>query len=814
MASSPSPDTSEIEAKWQKYWQDNDLFAWTQDRERQKFYILEMFPYTSGRMHMGHARNFTMGDVIARAKRAQGLDVLYPMGWDAFGLPAENAAIKLGVHPANSTADAIASMKRAMIELGLSYDWNRELDTSNAEYIAAQQLLFLKFYEAGLVYRDAKFANWCEQDQTVLADEQVIAGRCWRCDGEVSKKLVPQWFFDIRKYADQLIDDLDQLDGWPERVKKIQRSWIGRSQGAEVKFDLCGSSDESIVSFTTRVDTLMGCTFVLLAAEHRMLDAVPLPVDHEQEVTAFRQWVLSQTRQDRLESREKEGVFTGWMVNHPLTGEKLPVWVANYVLPDYGTGAVMAVPAHDQRDLEFARKYSLPYIAVISPGGEPVTVTDEAFVDDGILINSGDFDGLTTAAAREAITERLASIGYGGPETTYRLQNWSISRQRYWGDPIPIVYCEQHGAVPVPESDLPVLLPLDVDFMNSSRAILSSPEFVNTTCPICGGPAQREVDTMDTFVDSSWYFLRFLAPHSIEPFPRAVADRMVPADLYIGGIEHAVLHLIYSRFFVKVLRDLEMLDFDEPFLRLRNHGMVNDAEGFKQSKSRGNITEPAEMIALYGADALRVYLMFATSAENAMNWDDSGPTSAVGFLQRVSRMVSAALVDSGDAQPDAASSRELLAKAHAAIVAVTSDIDDFHFNTAIAELMSLVNTLSAHMESASIEARREAVDVLLKLLNPFAPHLTEELWQGLGNQTSLAAGTWPEVRPELLIRDEEKIVVQVNGKLVEVISVPLGLAEGDLEDRALKLDKVQRRLAGALPVKTIHVPGKIINFVV
>jgi leucyl-tRNA synthetase len=755
-----------------------------------------------------------MGDIIARAKRAQGFDVLYPMGWDAFGLPAENAAIKLGIHPAKSTADAIASMKRAMIELGLSYDWNREIDTSNAEYIAAQQRLFLKFYEAGLVYRDAKFANWCDQDQTVLADEQVIDGRCWRCDTEVSKRLVPQWFFDIRKYADQLIDDLDLLDGWPERVKKIQRSWIGRSQGANVTFDLCDFSDESIVSFTTRVDTLMGCTFVLLAAEHKVLDAVPLPADREREVNAFRQRVLSETRQDRLENREKEGVFTGWMVRHPLTGDKLPVWIANYVLPDYGTGAVMAVPAHDQRDLEFARKYSLPYSAVISPGGQPMTVTDEAFVGDGLLINSGDFDGLTTAAARQAVTERLASIGYGGPTTTYRLQNWSISRQRYWGDPIPIVFCEQHGAVPVPESDLPVLLPQDVDFMNSSRAILSSDEFVNTFCPICGGPAKREVDTMDTFVDSSWYFLRFLGPHSIEPFPRDVADRTLPADLYIGGIEHAVLHLIYSRFFVKVLRDLGMLDFDEPFLSLRNHGMVNDLEGFKQSKSRGNITEPADMIALYGADALRVYLMFATSAENSMNWDGSGPTSAVAFLQRVRRVVDAALVETNDAKPDAASSSELLAKAHATIVRVTSDIDEFGFNTAIAEVMSLVNTLSANTESASIEARRETVDVLIKLLNPFAPHLTEELWEGLGNETSLAAGTWPEVRPELLVKDEDKIVVQINGKLIDVISVPRGLDRSDLEATALKLDKVQRRLAGAIPIRTIHVPGKIMNFVV
>jgi leucyl-tRNA synthetase len=813
MASSPSPDTSAIEDKWQTYWQDNDLFAWTEDRERQKYYILEMFPYTSGRMHMGHARNFTMGDVIARAKRAQGLGVLYPMGWDAFGLPAENAAIKLGIHPAKSTADAIFSMKRSMIELGLSYDWNREIDTSNAEYIAAQQRLFLKFYEAGLVYRDTKFANWCEQDQTVLADEQVIDGRCWRCGSEVSKRLVPQWFFDIRKYADQLIDDLDQLEDWPESVKKIQRSWVGRSHGANVKFDVCHASGESIESFTTRVDTLMGCTFVLLAAEHKALDTIPLPADHEQEVESFRARVLSQTRQDRLENRQKEGVFTGWTVRHPLTGGELPVWVANYVLPDYGTGAVMAVPAHDQRDLEFARKYSLPYSAVISPGGEPLTVTDEAFIEDGLLINSGDFDGLTTAAAREAIAERLASIGYGGPATTYRLQNWSISRQRYWGNPIPIIFCEQHGAVPVPESDLPVLLPLDVDFMNSSRAILSSHEFVNTVCPIGGEPARRDVDTMDTFVDSSWYFLRFLAPHSIEPFPRNVADRMLPADLYIGGIEHAALHLIYSRFFVKALRDFEMLDFDEPFQSLRNQGMVNDSEGFKQSKSRGNITEPAEMIALYGADALRVYLMFATSPENAINWDDSGPRSAVSFIQRVCRLVEAAVVEQDDAKSDAASSKELLAKAHGTIVRVTSDIDDFRFNTAIAELMSLGNTLSAHMESASIEARREAVEVLIKLLNPFAPHFTEELWQKLGNETSLAASTWPQVRPELLVKDEDEIVVQINGKLIEVISVPRGLGKSDLEATALALDKVQQRLAGAVPVRTIHVPGKLVNFV-
>jgi len=814
MAATADSGISAIEAKWQKYWQDHDLFRWKRDPARRKYYILEMFPYTSGRMHMGHARNFTMGDVLARMRRAQGFDVLYPMGWDAFGLPAENAAIKLGIHPAKSTAEAIASMKQAMIELGLSYDWNQELDTSDAEYIAAQQRLFLKFYDAGLVYRDTKFANWCDNDQTVLADEQVVDGRCWRCDGEVTKRLVAQWFFDIRRYADQLIDDLDKLPGWSDRVKKIQRSWIGRSKGADVRFEMCGADGESIVSFTTRVDTLMGCTFMLLAAEHKILDSVPLPAEHEHAVNEFRQHVLSQTRKDRLENRHKTGVFTGWSVRHPLTGEELPVWVANYVLPDYGTGAVMAVPAHDQRDLDFARKYSLPRPVVISPDGQSFAVEDEAFVGDGVLVNSGQFDGLSTTQAKDAIAEHLASIGHGGPTTTYRLQNWSISRQRYWGNPIPIVYCPEHGAVPVPESALPVLLPQNVDFMKSSRAILSADDFVNTPCPVCGEPARREVDTMDTFVDSSWYFLRFLDPRAVEPFPRDVADRMLPADLYIGGIEHAVLHLIYSRFFVKVLRDLGMLDFDEPFMSLRNHGMVNDAEGFKQSKSRGNITEPPEMIARYGADALRVYLMFATSAENAMNWDADGPTSAVTFLHRVQRVVEGALDESRGTTTDPASAKELLARTHGAIAKVTGDIEGFRFNTAIAEVMTLVNTLSATAETAGVEARREAVDVLIKLLNPFAPHFTEELWESLGNATSLAAGSWPVLRPELLVRDEDPIAVQVNGKLVEVISLPRGLDESRVESAALSLSKVQRRLGGAVPRRTIHVPGKIVNVVV
>ena len=468
-STSQFPASSELESRWQSRWSDKECFKWTNNEALPKYYILEMFPYASGRLHIGHARNFTMGDVVARMKRAQGYDVLYPMGWDAFGLPAENAAIKIGIHPAESTANAIEAMKEGMVRLGLSYDWSCESDTSDANYIAAQQRLFLKFFEAGLVYRDTRFTNWCDNDQTVLADEQVVDGRCWRCDGEVTKRRVPQWFFDIRRYADQLIDDLDQLDGWRDRVRNIQRSWIGRKSGTEIQFELVGYDGKFITTFTTRVDTLMGCRFLLLAPEHESLDRIPLPADNAVDVEKFRQRILSQSRQERLELRVKEGVFTGLMARHPLEDWEIPVWVSNYVLSDYGSGAVMAVPAHDERDFEFAEKYGLPIDVVISPDGGPADLGETAYTEDGILINSGAFDGLTSAEARSRITERLVELHRGEAVTTFRLQNWSVSRQRYWGNPIPIIYCERDGVVPVPEKDLPILLPMDVDFINSSR---------------------------------------------------------------------------------------------------------------------------------------------------------------------------------------------------------------------------------------------------------------------------------------------------------------------------------------------------------
>jgi leucyl-tRNA synthetase len=808
-------DHRAAERKWQKKWDDAALFRWTGDRTKRKFYVLEMFPYTSGHLHIGHSRNYSMGDTLARLRRAQGYDVLYPMGWDAFGLPAENAAIVRGLHPREFTATARASMKAAMNRLGLSYDWSLEIDTSSAEYIQAQQRLFIRFFERGLVYRDANYVNWCPQCATVLANEQVIGGRCWRCETQVVKRHVPQWFFNIRAYADELLDGLDKLPDWPESVKNIQRSWIGRSHGTEIRF-----SDESggtLAVFTTRPDTLFGCTFLALAPEHPWLNDRDLPAG----VRTFRDEILLKSTEERA-LEEKRGVFTGHYAVNPINGERVPIWVANYVVMDYGTGAIMAVPAHDERDFEFARAYGLPVREVVRDPAASGDTLDHAYVGTGTLVNSGPLTGTASQVAADNISAALERQGQGKRTVQYRLQNWSISRQRYWGNPIPIVYCGECGAQPVPQQELPLLLPDTIDFKGTGSPLSRSAAYMTTTCPKCGGPAQRDPDTMDTFVDSSWYFLRFPTPHAVEPFDRETVDRMLPVDAYIGGIEHATLHLMYARFFVKALRDLGLLGFDEPFVRLYNQGMVNDAAGRKQSKSLGNVVEPFEVIEAYGADSLRVYLLFTTAYNLGLNWSDTGPKDAQSFLNRVWRLAhrwEPALRRHGSAVLDASrcasgAAAELRTLVHQTIRKVTTDLERFQFNTSIAALMQLSNALYAFPADGDPAVAAGAIRVLLRLLAPFAPHFAEEVWEQTGGHGLVVEQPWPLVDEAALVGAMKEIAVQVNGRFMATLEVGQDAGEPDVVEAARQHATVGQRLAGKSIRKTIYVPDRLVNFVV
>ncbi len=809
-------DHHTAEEKWQKKWEAAGAFRWRNDLTSPKFYVLEMFPYTSGHLHIGHSRNYAMGDTLARLRRAQGFDVMYPMGWDAFGLPAENAAIVKGQHPREFTASARESMKAAMNRLGLSYDWALEIDTSSAEYIRAQQRLFVNFFEKGLIYRDITYVNWCTRCQTVLANEQVINGGCWRCGTEVIKRHVPQWFFDIRKYADELLDGLDRLTEWPDSVKNIQRSWIGRSHGTEILFRIDGE-DATLKVFTTRADTLFGCTFLALAPEHPCLDTQELPA----EVREFRERILLKSAPERA-LEEKRGVATGRHAINPINGERVPILVANYVLMDYGTGAIMAVPAHDQRDFDFARRHGLPIRQVIAGGAAPGGSLDQAYEEAGVLIDSGPFTGLPNDQAAARITEALAQAGSGNASTQYRLQNWSISRQRYWGNPIPIVHCERCGAQPVSEDQLPLLLPDDVDFQGTGSPLARSASYMNTTCPKCGGPAQRDPDTMDTFVDSSWYFLRFPTPHAALPFDRHTVDRMLPVDAYIGGIEHATLHLMYSRFFVKALRDLGLLDFDEPFVRLYNQGMVNDATGRKQSKSLGNVVEPFEVIEEYGADSLRLYLLFTTAYNLPLNWSDTGPKDAENYLHRVWRLAHrwegalqahrAAVLDAGSCRTEAA--HQLRTVMHQTVRKVTLDVERFQFNTAIAALMNLTNVFYAFDAAAEPAVAAAAFRMLVRLLGIVAPHVAEELWAQTGGEGLVVEQPWPAVEKEALLGATREIVVQVNGKFLLTMKVHPDAGEAAAVDAARGHASVGQRLEGKQLRKTIYVPDHLVNFVV
>ncbi|ADL07538.1 leucine--tRNA ligase [Thermosediminibacter oceani] len=812
-------DFKTVELKWQKRWEEQKLYKVNEDDKKPKYYCLEMFPYPSGKLHMGHVRNYSIGDVVARFKRMKGYNVLHPMGWDAFGLPAENAAIKHGVHPARWTWDNIANMRKQLKQLGLSYDWDREIATCHPGYYKWTQWFFLKLYEMGLAYRKKSFVNWCPSCATVLANEQVVDGRCERCGAEVGKKNLEQWFFKITEYADQLLEDLKKLPGWPEKVKVMQENWIGRSEGVEVYFT-AEKTGEKIPVFTTRPDTIFGVTYLVLAPEHPMVDKLASGTPYENEVREFQKKMekLNEITRTSTET-EKEGVFIGAYAVNPVTNERIPVWIANYVLPDYGTGAVMGVPAHDQRDFEFARKYGLPLKVVINPLGEslcPENMT-QAYVDEGILVNSGMFDGMKNTDAIQAIGRYMEEKGIGKIRVNYKLRDWLISRQRYWGAPIPIVYCDKCGIVPVPEDQLPVMLPDDVEFNpKGTSPLLECEEFLNTTCPKCGGPARRETDTMDTFMCSSWYYYRYTDPRNEEkPFDREKLEYWMPVDQYIGGVEHAILHLMYSRFFNKVMRDAGLVYVDEPFANLLTQGMVLK-DGAKMSKSKGNIVSPEEIIEKYGADTARLFILFASPPEKDLEWSDQGVEGCHRFLQRVWRLVEELGPRVKDPVADERLDREVRRLVHKTIKKVTEDIEErFNFNTAISAIMEMVNALNSRKEeSISGPVIKEALENLLVMLAPFAPHITEELWERLGNKQSIHLMPWPEVDEEAMAEEVVEVVIQVNGKVRGKLMLPAGVTEEEMKEAALSHDRVLPLLEGKNVVKVVTVPKKLVNIVV
>jgi len=846
----------EIEEKWQRRWAEGKTFQVGEDPGRPKYYVLEMFPYPSGRIHMGHVRNYTIGDVVARYKRMRGFNVLHPMGWDAFGLPAENAAIQHGVHPAKWTRENIGYMRKQLQRMGFSYDWDRELATCDPSYYRWEQWLFLQMLEKGLAYRRQQAVNWCESCATVLANEQVEQGLCWRCGTVVMEKELWGWFFRITQYAEELLDWTEKLPGWPPQVLTMQRNWIGKSYGAEVGFPLAARAGEIRV-FTTRPDTLYGVTFMSLAAEHPLVAELVKGTEREAEVLAFVDRVRREDKAKRSsEDYEKEGVATGAFAVNPLTGQKIPIFAANFVLMGYGTGAVMAVPAHDQRDFEFARKYDLPVQVVIQPEGPALdgATLAAAWVEEGRMVNSGPFDGTPSAEGIRKVTAHLEERGLGKGTVNYRLRDWGISRQRYWGAPIPVVHCAACGVVPVPEAELPVTLPEDVDFgRDKVPGLAEIPSFYETACPACGKPARRETDTMDTFVESSWYFARYACPDFDQGMlDRARAEHWMPVDQYIGGIEHAVLHLLYSRFYTKVLRDLGVAAVAEPFTNLLTQGMVcmetqkcgkhgwllpeEVQEGAcakcgapaekgrteKMSKSKKNVVDPERLVRTYGADTARLFSLFAAPPEKDLDWNEEGVEGASRFLRRVWRLVAEnhewlrATAPFAGGELDGAD-RGLRRKAHETVKKVTENIEDrFHFNTAIAAAMELVNELGSFEPKGDRGRRvfREAVDALVKLLAPMVPHVAEELWQELGNATALAETAWPSWDEAALVRDAILIVVQVSGKVRGRLEVPTDATEDQVRAAALADAQVARHLEGKTLVKAVYVPGRLLNLVV
>ncbi len=807
-------DASAVERKWQERWAADSLYKTDLADAREKFYFLTMLPYTSGDLHVGHWYAMAPSDAAARYKRMRGKNVFFPIGFDAFGLPAENAAIKRGIHPRTWTYDNIDRMRGQLKSMGAMFDWSHETITADPEYYRWNQWFFLKMHERGLAYRKQAPANWCPNDQTVLANEQVVNGVCERCGTPVIQKDLEQWFFRIREYADELLD-FSQMD-WPESIATMQRNWIGRSEGIEVEFGLevPGVDQKSIRVFTTRPDTIFGVTFMVLAPEHPLVVQITTP-EQRDEVEAYVDAARHQTEIERLSTeREKTGVFTGAYCTNLFNGRSVPIWIADYALPWYGTGALMGVPAHDQRDFEFASKHGLECPVVIAPpnwDGEPLA---EAYTAPGTMVNSGQFDGLLNEEGKGAVTDFAEAKGWGRRTITYRIRDWLISRQRAWGTPIPMIYCPKDGIVPVPEDQLPVVLPDDAEFLPTGKSPLTRHEgFVNTTCPKCGEPARRETDTMDTFMDSNWYFVRYLSPHAnASPVDPEIADRWLPVDQYTGGAEHAVMHLLYARFFWKVMRDIGVVRGPEPFLRLFNQGQILGPDGQRMSKSRGNVVSPDEQVARYGADTIRCYLMFIGP------WEDGGPFRLDGisgierWLQRIWNL---AIVEPQFGHPNDAAARDLRRLTHQTVRRVTQDFEGFRWNTAIAALMEMGNGLSRAREARPVDrdAWQDAVEKMLMMTAPLAPHIAEELWSRTGRPYSIHRQSWPEWDEALVLEDEITLIVQVNGKVRDRITAPADIAEADARALALASEQVQKHLGGKQPRQVIYVPGKLVNIV-
>ncbi|MBI5208309.1 MAG: leucine--tRNA ligase [Candidatus Firestonebacteria bacterium] len=819
-----------IETKWQEFWEKNNKYSVSETSSRPKYYCLEMFPYPSGKIHMGHVRNYTIGDSIARYKIMQGFNVIHPIGWDSFGLPAENAAIKNKIPPDEWTLDNIKYMKSQLKKMGLCYDWGREVTTCLPEYYKWNQWLFLKMFEKGLVYKKMSPVNWCPSCNTVLANEQVIEGLCWRCDSHIVEKNLEQWFFRITDYAEELLDGLKELiSGWPERVITMQRNWIGKSRGVEINFKL-KSMDRKLPVYTTRIDTIFGVTYMVLSPEHPLINELIQNSINKEDIIRFIVKASEEDYKKRIaDDTDKEGIFTGHYAINPLNEEEIPVWIANYVLMDYGTGAVMAVPAHDERDFAFAKKYNLPVKLVIRPENISLKNNEltEAYIGEGILVNSGTFNKLNNIEAIDRIGTWIEQNKLGKKTVNYRLRDWGISRQRYWGTPIPIVYCPECGVVPVPLENLPVVLPLNVKFDANGVSPLPNLEvFLKTKCPECGEEAERETETMDTFVDSSWYFARYCSPQEdTKPVNPEKVKYWMPVDQYIGGIEHAVLHLLYSRFFTRVMHDLDLIPFIEPFKKLLTQGMVIK-DGAKMSKSKGNVVDPDTIIEMYGADTARIFILFAAPPEKDLEWSDEGIKGSYRFLSRVNSLIKNitheiknARVENIDVSLLTQEEKNLRWKTHTTIKKVTDDIEDrYHFNTVISSLMELVNEIYSYKPDISkkenIVIFREALETLVLLLSPFAPHLAEEMWENLGNKPSIFDVPWPKYNKEAILKEDIIVVIQINGKIKNKITVQENINEEDLKQKALSLEKIKELIKEREPKKIIVVPKKLVNIVI
>jgi leucyl-tRNA synthetase len=817
-------DFKNIEPKWQKIWEEKDMFNTFEDETKEKYYLLEMFPYPSGKLHMGHVRNYSIGDVTARFLKMRGYNVLHPMGWDSFGLPAENAAIKHGSHPAVWTKNNIEEMKIQLKQLGFSYDWDREVATYTEEYYRWMQWIFIQFFKRGLAYKKENPVNWCPSCQTVLANEQVVEGRCERCSTDVTKKNLSQWYFKITDYADRLLADLDKLPGWPEKVKTMQRNWIGKSEGAELDFDIKGS-DKKLRVFTTRVDTLFGVTYMVLAPEHPYVKEIVKGTSCEERVLAYIEKCNKLSDIERTSTtHEKSGEFLECYAINPLNNKEVPIFISDYVLMHYGTGAVMGVPAHDERDFAFARQFNLDIIPVVCPENKDIDVDNlrEAFVAEGKMIHSGKYDGMDNMEGIKAITEDLAKMGLGEKTVNFRLRDWLISRQRYWGTPIPMIYCEKCGWVPEKEENLPVKLPTDVEFTGKGESPLAtSKTFIDTPCPSCGGPAKRELDTMDTFLDSSWYYLRYCdAKNDKEAFNKKKTDYWMAVDQYIGGVEHAILHLLYSRFFTKVFYDLDLCHVDEPFTNLLTQGMVLK-DGSKMSKSLGNVVSPEEIINKYGADTARLFILFASPPEKELEWSDAGVEGSFRFLNRVYRLV-LEMADITRGIPasykvEGEDDKSLSFVLNNTVKRVTSDIHErFNFNTAISAMMELVNEMYRYkeLEDVNLGLLADAADKLVRMLSPFVPHIAEEMWQGLGNKECVYTAPWPAYEESALIKDTLEVVLQINGKVREHVQVRAGLSKEEFTAFIINSNNVKSILEGKEILKIIAVPDKLLNVVV